>query len=116
MEAMSFSKPVITTRHVEIPRILDEVLVEENDVEGLAQAIDTVYRSESLRRRLGKANRRLAERVFSLRNVARRASLLERLARPDRTLERPAPPADYRRGGAARQVNVQPGARSAAEI
>src|SRR5262249_8813138 len=33
IEAMAFGKPVITTRHVEIPRIIKEIVVDENDVD-----------------------------------------------------------------------------------
>jgi glycosyltransferase involved in cell wall biosynthesis len=80
IEAMSFGKPVITTRHVEIPRIIKEVLVDENDVDGLAQAIRQVYRSSTLRERLGQQNRQLAEDLFSPRNGARTAAILQRLA------------------------------------
>lgn len=80
IEAMAFGKPVITTRHVEIPRIIKEVLVDENDVDGLAQAILQVYRSSSLRERLGQQNRQLAENLFSPRNGARTAAILHNLA------------------------------------
>jgi colanic acid/amylovoran biosynthesis glycosyltransferase len=44
-EAMSFGKPVISTSHVEIPHIIDQIIVDENDVDGLAQAIEQVYQS-----------------------------------------------------------------------
>lgn len=76
IEAMAFGKPVITTRHVEIPRVISHILVDENDVEGLAQAIDEVYRSQSWRERLGRESRALAEAVFSPRNAERTAAPL----------------------------------------
>ncbi len=76
MEAMAMGKPVITTRHVEIPRIVDEILVDENDVQGLAQAIERTYQSVHLRQRLGEKGRRIAEQVFSPRNAERMAALL----------------------------------------
>jgi glycosyltransferase involved in cell wall biosynthesis len=78
-EAMSFGKPVITTRHVEIPAIIREILVDENDVEGLAKAIRRVYRSAQLRRRLGEKNRSVAENLFSTRNTELTAAVLHRL-------------------------------------
>lgn len=78
-EAMAFGKPVITTRHVEIPRIIDEILVDENDVNGLAQAIRQVYESAPLRRRLGKKNRKIAEELFSSRNAGKTARILRDL-------------------------------------
>ena len=76
MEAMAFGKPVITTRHVEIPRIVPEVLVDENDAEGLAQAIRQLYNSKSLRRSLGEKNRQIAEALFTSRNAERTAKIL----------------------------------------
>ena len=79
-EAMAFGKPVITTRHVEIPRIVPKVLVEENDVQGLAQAIQRLYRSETLRRTLGDQNRKIAENRFSTRNALQSARILQDLA------------------------------------
>jgi colanic acid/amylovoran biosynthesis glycosyltransferase len=80
IEAMAFGKPVITTRHVEIPRIIDEIVVDENDVQGLAQAIQQVYQSASLRQRLGEKNRKIAEEVFSPRNAEKTAGILRQLA------------------------------------
>lgn len=81
IEAMAFGKPVITTRHVEIPRIINEIVVDENDVQGLAQAIEQVYHSASLRHRLGEKNRKIAEELFSTRNAKRTTGILEKLAK-----------------------------------
>ncbi len=78
-EAMAFGKPVITTRHVEIPRIVEQILVDENDVQGLAEALRKVHSSAALRRKLGNRNRELAVRLFSTRNAARTAQLMARL-------------------------------------
>jgi glycosyltransferase involved in cell wall biosynthesis len=79
IEAMALGKPVITTRHVEIPRVIDEIVVNENDVEGLAQAIRDVYKSQSLRERLGRKNREIAEKTFSAANVDKTAGIFRRL-------------------------------------
>jgi colanic acid/amylovoran biosynthesis glycosyltransferase len=89
IEAMAFSKPVITTRHVEIPRIIPEILVDENDVDGLAEAIERLYLSKPLRLRLGAENRRIAEATFSPRNTEQTIAVFRRLAqagaaRPER--------------------------------
>lgn len=81
MEAMAFGKPVITTRHVEIPRIVPEILVDENDVHGLAQAIKQVYQSQPLRQTLGARNRKIAEELFSLRNAENTARILYNLSK-----------------------------------
>lgn len=80
MEAMAFGKPVITTRHVEIPRIVPEMLVEENDVHGLAEAIFTLYSSKNLRQSQGAVNRKIAEKYFSSRNACETAKILADLA------------------------------------
>jgi glycosyltransferase involved in cell wall biosynthesis len=79
-EAMAFGKPVISTRHVEIPRIVDEILVPEGDVGQLAQAIERVYRSASLREKLGHSNRKIAERLFSPKNAGRTVQVLRAVA------------------------------------
>lgn len=79
IEAMAFGKPVITTRHVEIPRIIPEIIVEENDVTGLANAIEQAYQSSALRQRLGEQNRKIAESVFSSNNAGKTAALLRNL-------------------------------------
>jgi colanic acid/amylovoran biosynthesis glycosyltransferase len=81
IEAMAFGKPVITSRHVEIPRIIDEIIVAENDVQGLAQAIQQVYQSTALRHKLGEKNRKIAEELFSTRNAERTAGILYGLAK-----------------------------------
>lgn len=83
IEAMAMGKPVVTTRHVEIPHMIDEILVDENDVEGLAAAIRQAYQSDALRRRLGKKNRKLAEELFSSRNADETGALLRKLSTPD---------------------------------
>lgn len=113
-EAMAFGKPVISTRHVEIPRILDEILVDEKDPEGLARAIDYLYRSPEERARLGAKNRRIAEERFSLRNTDQTAAILSRLAagagRDTLTLAAPAATA-----GTGQQYAV-PGTREHGEL
>ena len=57
-----------------------ELLADENDVEGLAQAIEQAYLSPELRKRLGEQNRRIAENVFSNANAVRKAALFSSLA------------------------------------
>ncbi len=80
MEAMAFGKPVITTRHVEIPRIVPEILVAENDVDGLADAIRKLYQSRASLKPLGERNRLIAEKLFSLSNAEYSAVLLNKLS------------------------------------
>ncbi len=80
MEAMAFGKPVITTRHVEIPNVVPEILVDVNDVHGLAEAIKKLYQSKTLRRKLGSRNRKIAEELFTTRNAERTAQILSDLS------------------------------------
>jgi colanic acid/amylovoran biosynthesis glycosyltransferase len=93
IEAMAFGKPVVTTRHVEIPRVIKEIVVDENDVEGLAEAIRQVYTSQELRQRLGEQNRAIAVERFSPRNTERTAAILRAAAAgSDRAPARAAKP------------------------
>ncbi len=76
---MAFGKPIITTRHVEIPRIVNKILVDENDVDGLAQAIRYVLDHSQEIRNWGMENREIAERHFSSRNVKNIAGIMKSL-------------------------------------
>jgi glycosyltransferase involved in cell wall biosynthesis len=84
IEAMACGKPVVTTRHVEIPRIVEQIVVEENNVDALAEALRCVSESSRLRKQMGDRNRELAEEYFSPRNVGRTFDLLQELAEPDK--------------------------------
>jgi colanic acid/amylovoran biosynthesis glycosyltransferase len=83
-EAMAFGKPVITTRHVEIPRIVRQIVVNENDVDGVANAIQLLYSSPDLCNVLGTENRKIAEANFSPRNALRTADVLASLIAADK--------------------------------
>lgn len=80
IEAMACGKPVVTTHHVEIPRIVEQIIVAENDVAGLAAALERVYASSELRTRMGERNRELAEQHFASQNIERTFELLAQLA------------------------------------
>jgi glycosyltransferase involved in cell wall biosynthesis len=82
IEAMACGKPVVTTRHVEIPQIVEQILVDENDVDALAEALERVYQSPSLRAELGERNRELAELHFSRRNIAQKMHLMRQIMSP----------------------------------
>ena len=64
IEAMACGKPVVTTRHVEIPRIIEQILVDENDVHGLAEALEQVYQSPFVATRTWPAKPRTSGRIF----------------------------------------------------
>ena len=80
IEAMACGKPVVTTKHVEIPRIVEQIVVEENDADALAEALERVYHSSALGERLGARNRELAEEYFSNRNIAEKLGVFQQLA------------------------------------
>lgn len=69
MEAMSCGKPVISTRHSGIPELVKEILVEENNVDELAKAIELLADNPNLRRKLGERNRKIIEEKYSKNNV-----------------------------------------------
>lgn len=77
-EAMAFQKPVITTGHAGIPEVVDAILVDENNVEQLAEALGQVCDSAALRRELGARNRAVAERLFSPANIDRLEEIMKR--------------------------------------
>ncbi len=82
-EAMAFGKPVISTHHAEIPRIVDDeaMLVDEDDAAGLAEALRAARDDRRLLARVGLNNRTAAESLFGLGNVAATAAALQELAR-----------------------------------
>lgn len=80
IEAMAYGKPIVTTHHTEIPCVVEQIVVRENDVQELAAALDRVYHSPSLRRELGERNRKLAEQHFSNQNLRERFSLLKSIS------------------------------------
>ncbi|TWT82115.1 D-inositol 3-phosphate glycosyltransferase [Planctomycetes bacterium CA13] len=81
IEAMACGKPVISTRHVEIPAIVEQILVDEKDVNGLADALLQVYQSEPLRRQMGIRNREIAEERFSPNNAKRTEAIMKSLCK-----------------------------------
>lgn len=87
MEAMAMGKPVITTRHVEIPRVVEDIVVDENDVDGIADAIRLLYESPEMRERQGTRNREIAQRTFSSQNAAKTTAILRRIAGKHATSE-----------------------------
>jgi glycosyltransferase involved in cell wall biosynthesis len=81
IEAMAFSKPVISTRHAGIPEAIDHILVEENHVEQLVEALSLACDSAALRRQLGDRNRSVAENLFSHANNDKLEGILQQCAR-----------------------------------
>lgn len=80
IEAMACAKPVISTRHVAIPSVLNQILVDEKDVDALACAIkDVMLMSPADRQELGVENRQLAESNFAPSNVRMTAEVALRI-------------------------------------
>lgn len=76
MEAMSRKKPVISTHHVGIPELVQNgILVEENDIDGLAEAISRLADDPQLRQELGLKNLDLIKKEFSEPSVLELKSL-----------------------------------------
>jgi colanic acid/amylovoran biosynthesis glycosyltransferase len=70
MEAMASGVPVVATRLSGIPELVQDgvtgLLVEPNDPEGLADALDRLLADDALSAELAQAARRLVERAFNL--------------------------------------------------
>ncbi|MCA9157315.1 MAG: glycosyltransferase family 4 protein [Planctomycetales bacterium] len=79
IEAMACGKPVISTRHVEIPNVIKRLLVDEKDVDGLARALLQVYESAELRGELSIESRQTAIDYFSASNVDQTAAIFQRV-------------------------------------
>jgi glycosyltransferase involved in cell wall biosynthesis len=69
MEAMAYRKPIVATRHTGIPELVPDILVDENDVTGLAAAIARLADDPALRESMGKRNRMIVENDYSNANV-----------------------------------------------
>ena len=69
MEAMSYGKPVISTKHAGIPELVENILVEEDNVDELAKAIEQLADNPELRKKLGERNRKIVEERYSKRNA-----------------------------------------------
>jgi glycosyltransferase involved in cell wall biosynthesis len=69
IEAMAYGKPVISTRLSGIPELVEEILVEPDDITGLAEAIEQLATNPELRRNQGKRNQEIAQARYSKQNV-----------------------------------------------
>jgi colanic acid/amylovoran biosynthesis glycosyltransferase len=69
VEAMAHGKPVISTRLSGIPELVEEILVEPDDVIGLAEAIKRLVNDPELRRIQGQRNVEITQAQYSKENV-----------------------------------------------
>jgi len=77
MEAMSYEKPIVATQHTGIPELVPDILVAENDIEGLAEGLARLADDPELRRQMGTRNRAIVAQQYSRENVASLLSTLE---------------------------------------
>jgi glycosyltransferase involved in cell wall biosynthesis len=74
VEAMACGVPVVATRGGGIPELVEDgktgFLVERGDAAGLAEAVLTLLKNESLRKSMGKAGRRRVMQLFTWKRVA----------------------------------------------
>jgi glycosyltransferase involved in cell wall biosynthesis len=87
LEAMAAALPVVATRVGGVPEVVADaetgLLVEPEDVDGLAGALDRLARDAALRERLGRAGAARIAARFDARTVARRmVALYEELLAP----------------------------------
>jgi glycosyltransferase involved in cell wall biosynthesis len=93
LEAMATARPVVSTRLAAIPEMVRNgesgLLVNPGDVEGLANAIESMLRDQQLRARLGAAGRRSVEEKFDVdKTAAQLLELVEAVAVPRAPLHR----------------------------
>lgn len=69
IEAMAYAKPVVATRMAGIPELVEEILIDEGDVEGLSNALERLIGSPELRKKSGVKNREIVEARYSKQNV-----------------------------------------------
>ncbi len=69
MEAIYFELPVITTHHAGIPELVDSVLLPENDVKSLAEAIEKSLNNISKLKIQAEINRNRLMQNFSDKNI-----------------------------------------------
>ena len=77
MEAMSFGKPVVATRHVGIPELVEEMLVDENSSDQLMEAFEYLGADEKRRNEQGRRNREIIQERYSEKNIEFIASRLQ---------------------------------------
>ena len=69
LEAMSWAKPVVTTRVGGIPELIEDesqgLLIDAGDVQALADALTRLGLDEAQRRHIGAGGRRRVEASFS---------------------------------------------------
>ena len=80
LEAMACSKPVVATRVMSIPEIVQQgetgLLVPAQDVSALAQALETIIENPELRDRFGKAGFQRVQSEFTVERMVRQTVIV----------------------------------------
>jgi len=69
MEAIIFEKPIISTKHAGIPELIDKLLVTEDDVDELKDAITYLLENKGEWSSLAASNRKILDEKFTTKNV-----------------------------------------------
>ncbi len=80
MEAMAYGKPVISTKHVGIPELVEDMLVEQDNPQELAQAMGFLLDHPEEYGRMGERNKAIMAEKFSKKNVKTLNELFSRVA------------------------------------
>jgi glycosyltransferase involved in cell wall biosynthesis len=81
MEAMAWGKPVISTYHAGIPELVEEVLVKENDVDELKEAIEYLLDHPEKWAEMGKRNQEIIRKKYTPENVKILSDIFNRLSK-----------------------------------
>jgi len=80
MEAMAYSKPVVSTLHAGIPELVDSIVVPENDAKAIAEGIRSYMNDQALRKKDGERNRDKVVRMHGKENVEKLRKIFDSLA------------------------------------
>ena len=69
MEGMYYGKPVISTRHVGIPELVEELLIDENNSLDLEKALRYMIENKKSWNSMGKRNKEIITNKFSIINA-----------------------------------------------
>jgi glycosyltransferase involved in cell wall biosynthesis len=80
MEAMAYSKPVVSTAHAGIPELVETIVVPENDPEAIALGLRTYMIDLDLRKRDGARNRVRVEKMHGPENLKRLVEVFDKVS------------------------------------
>jgi colanic acid/amylovoran biosynthesis glycosyltransferase len=83
IEAMSYGKPVVSTRLGGIPELVEAILVEPGDVNELRAALSRLMDDADLRQRMGERNRQIVAEKYSRDNLTAMMNLLREANKGD---------------------------------